>query len=84
MIHHTTISLSEHANNIVTKEIEKGQFSNPSEVVQAALLLLEKQAFAQKELLAELEEGERSGFVQDFDRHQFLEQLHKKQSNNVI
>ena len=80
MIHQTSISLSEHANNVVIKETEKGQFSNPSEVVEATLLLLEKHASVPKEL----GEGERSGFVQDFDRHQFLEQLHKRHSNNVL
>lgn len=58
-----TVALSAKTRKIVERRVQSGRFKNPEEVVNAALLLLEKQEqaqFAPGELARLVEEGERS------------------------
>jgi antitoxin ParD1/3/4 len=46
--------------------------------MRAALRLFEYEQSKRAELVKELKKGEKSGFVKDFDRAVFLENIHEK------
>lgn len=68
MAKNTSILLGEHFENFVNEKISSGKFSSVSEVIRTALRLLETEENRHKALIKELEIGEKSGFVKDFDR----------------
>jgi antitoxin ParD1/3/4 len=74
----TSISLGEHFESFIQNEISTGRYSSASEVVRTALRLLEAEEKKIKALRIALEEGERSGMVEDFDPKAHLESLHRK------
>ena len=78
MSKNTSILLSEYYDNFINKQIETGKFSSVSEVVRAALRLFEFEEAKKTELIKELEKGEKSGFVENFERDSFLKNLHQK------
>jgi antitoxin ParD1/3/4 len=78
MAKNTSILLSEYYDNFINKQIETGKFSSVSEVVRAALRLFEFEEAKKTELIKELEKGEQSGFVENFERDSFLKNLHQK------
>ena len=78
MAKNTSILLSEYYDNFINKQIETGKFSSVSEVVRAALRLFEFEEAKKTELIKELEKGEKSGFVENFERDAFLKNLHQK------
>ena len=78
MSKNTSILLSEYYDNFINKQIETGKFSSVSEVVRAALRLFEFEEAKKTELIKELEKGEQSGFVENFERDAFLKHLHQK------
>ena len=78
MSKNTSILLSEYYDNFINKQIETGKFSSVSEVVRAALRLFEFEEAKKTELIKELEKGEQSGFVENFERDAFLKNLHQK------
>jgi antitoxin ParD1/3/4 len=47
-------------------------------VIRAALRLFEVEETKKESLIKALKKGERSGFVADFDRNGFMEELHRK------
>jgi antitoxin ParD1/3/4 len=78
MSKNTSILLTEYYDNFINKQIETGKFSSVSEVVRAALRLFEFEEAKKTELIKELEKGENSGFVENFERDSFLKNLHQK------
>ena len=78
MSKNTSILLSEYYDNFINKQIETGKFSSVCEVVRAALRLFEFEEAKKTELIKELEKGEQSGFVENFERDSFLKNLHQK------
>ena len=74
----TSISLGDHFESFIKKEISTGRYSSASEVVRTALRLLETEENKIIALRAAIEEGERSGLVEDFDPKAHLEALHRK------
>jgi antitoxin ParD1/3/4 len=78
MSKNTSILLSEYYDNFINKQIETGKYSSVSEVVRAALRLFEFEEAKKTELIKELEKGEKSGFVENFERDSFLKNLHQK------
>lgn len=78
MSKNTSILLGDYYENFINKKIATGQFSSVSEVIRTALRLLESEESKTKTLVNELKKGEKSGFVNNFDRHKNLEMLHKK------
>ena len=78
MSKNTSILLGEYFENFVNEKISTGQFASVSEVVRTALRLLENEDNRYKALTKELEIGEKSGFVKDFDRTDNLKNLHAK------
>jgi len=74
----TSISLGDHFEDFIRKEVQSGRYSSVSEVIRSALRLLEREEKKERELIKALEKGEQSGFVEDFDPKQNLADLHRK------
>lgn len=71
----TSILLGDHFDEFVAQQVRSGKFSSVSEVIRSALRLFEFEETKKESLIKALKKGERSGFVTDFDRHEFLKRL---------
>ncbi|SDY09129.1 antitoxin ParD1/3/4 [Lutibacter oricola] len=80
MAKNTSILLGDYFNNFIGEQISSGRFSSASEVVRSALRLFEQEESKKKELINELIKGEESGFVDNFDKKEFLKTMHKNVS----
>jgi antitoxin ParD1/3/4 len=76
----TSILLGDYFDNFINSQVKTGRFSSASEVVRAALRMFEQEETKKEELVKELKKGEKSGFVQDFNRDSFIKNLHEKYS----
>ena len=74
----TSISLGPHFEDFINSEVATGKYSSASEVVRAALRLLESKEKKLSELRDALVEGENSAIIEDFDAGKHLEDLHSK------
>jgi antitoxin ParD1/3/4 len=79
----TSILLGDYFDDFINQQIKTGRYSSASEVIRAALRMFEHEESKKAELINELKKGEESGFVQDFDRTTFLENLHQKHLTEV-
>lgn len=77
MAKNTSILIGDYFDNFIKTQINTGKYSSASEVVRAALRMFEHEESKKAELINELKKGEQSGFINDFDRTSFLENLHK-------
>ncbi|WP_166925630.1 type II toxin-antitoxin system ParD family antitoxin [Flavobacterium poyangense] len=84
MSKNTSIFLGDHFDSFINNQIKNGKYSSASEVIQAALRLFEQVETKKTELINELKKGEKSGFVKDFNRESFLNNLNKKYSKKHI
>lgn len=80
MAKNTSILIGDHFNNFIGEQVRTGRFSSASDVVRAALRLFEDHERRKDRLIKALEEGENSGFVENFDRETFLAEMQKKYS----
>jgi antitoxin ParD1/3/4 len=80
MAKNTSILLGDYFDNFINSQVKTGKFSSASEVVRAALRMFEQEETKKQELINELVKGEKSGFVKDFNRDSFLNNLHSKHS----
>jgi antitoxin ParD1/3/4 len=78
MAKNTSILLGDHFENFISDEISSGRFSSASEVVRTALRLLELEEQKIKKFRDEIEIGEKSEMVSNFDPEAHLANLHKK------
>lgn len=78
MAKNTSILLGDHFENFINDEISSGRFSSVSEVVRTALRLLELEEQKIKKFREEIEIGEKSKMVSNFDAEVHLANLHKK------
>jgi antitoxin ParD1/3/4 len=78
MAKNTSILLGDYFDNFINQNIQSGRLSSASEVVRTALRHMEQEENQKNELIKELKKGERSGFVQKFDRKKFIKNLHDK------
>lgn len=78
MAKNTSILLGEYFENYVNQKVSSGKYSSVSEVIRTALRLLENDENRQQTLLKEIEIGEQSGFVKNFNRNENLKKLHEK------
>ena len=67
-----TLSLESYFLAFIEDQIAKGRFSSPTAVVQAGLRLLEESESRAEALAAALQEGEESGWIENFDFDEFL------------
>jgi antitoxin ParD1/3/4 len=77
MAKNTSILLGDYFDSFITRQIKTGKYSSASEVVRAALRMFEHEESKKAELIKELEKGEKSGFVENFDRKKLLNKLHQ-------
>jgi antitoxin ParD1/3/4 len=80
MAKNTSILLGDYFDNFINQQVKTGKFSSASEVVRTALRMFEYEETKKTELINELKKGEKSGFVEDFNRESFLISLHQKHS----
>lgn len=60
----TSVTLGEHFETFISTQIDRGRFASASEVIRAALRLLEEREIALQALRQELQKGEESGFAE--------------------
>ncbi len=77
MAKNTSILLGDYFESFISEEISSGRFSSASEVVRTALRLLELEEQKIKVFREEIEFGEKSGMVSNFDSEAHLAKLHK-------
>ncbi len=80
MAKNTSILLGDYFDNFINSQVKTGRFSSASEVVRAALRMFEQEETKKEEIVKELKKGEKSGFVNDFNRDSFMNNLHEKHS----
>jgi antitoxin ParD1/3/4 len=78
MSKNTSILLGDYFEDFIKSQVSSGKHSSSSEVVRAALRLFEEEDLKKKALVKELSKGEKSGFVKDFNKDNFLKILHTK------
>lgn len=78
MAKNTSISLGDHFSSFVDRQLAHGRYGSASEVVRAALRLLEEHEVRLEALRAALIEGEQGGPSEPFDFDRFVEE--KRQS----
>ena len=74
MAKNTSISLGEHFDGFIAHQLESGRYSSASEVVRAALRLLENSESKLDALRRMLNEGEQSGLT-DYSYDAFIAEL---------
>jgi len=74
--------LDTHSDKFVRKEVASGRYASVAEVVKSALQLLQDDSLQIKRLRNEIELGEKSGMLTDFDPESHLERLHQKYLNH--
>lgn len=74
MAKNTSITLGEHFDGFITKQIQSGRYGSASEVIRSALRLLESQETKLQTLRQLLVEGEQSGEA-DYDLDSFINEL---------
>ncbi|HJV41459.1 type II toxin-antitoxin system ParD family antitoxin [Caulobacter sp.] len=76
----TSVTLGDHFQTFIDTQIAGGRYGSASEVVRAGLRLLESHEAKLAVLRAALIEGEKSGFIEDFDFDAFIEER-RRESN---
>lgn len=84
MAKNTSILLGDYFNEFISEQITSGRFSSASEVVRTALRLFEQEENKKKELIKELKKGENSGYVENFNKSDFISSMHKKYLSDEI
>jgi len=74
----TSFSLGEHFTSFVEGQVKEGRFNNASDVMRAALRLLEEREAQMGALRAALVEGEQSGASTPFDFEKFIARKRKQ------
>lgn len=78
MARNTSILLGDHFEKFIKEQIASGKYNSASEVVRTALRVFEKEESKTRFLISELEKGENSLKIKDFDRYKHLDELHDK------
>jgi antitoxin ParD1/3/4 len=74
----TSIALGDHFEDFISTTVGTGRYNSASEVIRAALRLLEEQEEKKNILTKALIEGEKSVMIENFDPQLLLEELHSK------
>jgi antitoxin ParD1/3/4 len=78
MSKNTSILLGDYFEDFINGLVNSGKYTSASEVVRTALRMFEQQESKKAELIKELIKGEKSGFVEEFNRDTFLRNLKEK------
>jgi len=74
MAKNTSITLGDHFDDFITGQVRSGRFGSASEVIRAALRLLENTETRLESLRQMLSKGEQSG-IEDYDFDAFMAEL---------
>jgi antitoxin ParD1/3/4 len=74
----TSVSLGTHFDEFLKNQIDSGRYKNASEVIRAALRLLEDEERYNAWLRAEIQKGIDSEIVENFDFEEHLKALKAK------
>lgn len=74
MPRNTSVTIGNHYETFIAKQLQEGRYSSASEVVRAGLRLLEEHECRVQQLRAALIEGENSGFV-EYNLKEFMDSL---------
>ena len=77
MARNTSILIGEYYESFINSQIATGKYNSVSEVVRTALRLFEQEEIQTKSLIAELELGEKSGKIRNFNRTENLKRLNE-------
>ncbi len=77
MAKNTSITLGDHFDGFIASQIESGRFGSASEVIRAALRLLENTETKLQTLRKALDEGEQSG-IADYSYDEFMAELDRE------
>jgi antitoxin ParD1/3/4 len=72
MAKNTSVSLGRHFDTFIRRQVSGGRFGTASEVVRAGLRLLEEDEAKLSALRSALDDGERSGFAEDYSLEALL------------
>lgn len=78
MTRHASIAIDDTAAEFIDAQIDAGHFASPSDVINAGLRLLEQREAKVKALREALEEGEQSGYVENFNFDDFLTEMRQQ------
>jgi len=78
MSKNTSISIGDHFEGFMAKQIDSGRYKSASEIIRAGLRLLENEEKRLEALRKAIIEGEESGLIENFDSKKHLKVLHKK------
>lgn len=74
MPRNTSVTIGNHYETFITRQLKKGRYGSASEVVRAGLRLLEEHEGRVQQLREALIEGEKSGFV-EYNLKEFMDSL---------
>jgi antitoxin ParD1/3/4 len=74
----TSFSLGDHFTSFIEAQVQEGRYDNASDVMRAALRLLEEREARIAALRAALIEGEKSGPAKPFDFEAFIARKRKQ------
>ncbi len=77
----TSVSLGDYFESFVDSKVSEGRFSSASEVIRAGLRLLEEEENKIPALKNAIQEGIKSGIIEDFDPQKHLESLKAKKKH---
>ncbi len=75
MARNTSILIGEYYESFINSQIATGKYNSVSEVVRTALRQFEQEEIQTKSLIAELELGEKSRKIRNFNRTENLKRL---------
>ncbi|MFT4533838.1 MAG: antitoxin ParD1/3/4 [Saprospiraceae bacterium] len=78
MSKNTSIILNDYFEKIINTSIRSGRYSSVSEVVRAGLRMVDEEESKIQNLKKAIEDGENSGYLNDFDPQQHLADLNSK------
>jgi len=77
MARNTSILIGEYYESFINRQIATGKYNSVSEVVRAALRHFEQEEIQINSLITELEIGEKSRKIRDFNRTENLNRLNE-------
>lgn len=83
MAKNTSVLVGDHFDDFINQQVKSGKYASASEVMRAALRMFEREETKKDLLIKALIKGEKSGFVENFDRHSFLDSINKKHRSKL-